>query len=244
MGLDLTLAGLVLLMAVRGWLRGFLVQAIRLCGLVASVYLADPVRDQAKPYALEYLPAIRPDLVDRILWWASAVTCYLVLVGVASLAVGVSRRRPYGLAEPDRSDQFAGFGLGVLKGLIVASFLVAGLQKYGQGSLARISWAADQTRESYAWMWNEQYHPAARVWHSQPVQQFVSHIQKMGLRPPSTSPAGPGETSATVRTASRTPNLLIPPGFPTDLDTSGLDPEMTRTIEAIQKALSQLEADK
>ena len=42
MGLDLALGGLVLISAIRGWLKGFLVQAIRLAGLVASVYAAGP----------------------------------------------------------------------------------------------------------------------------------------------------------------------------------------------------------
>src|SRR5262249_22183424 len=157
---------------------------IRIAGIVAAAYLAVPVRDQAKPYVLEYFPAMRPDLVDRILWWVSAVVAYFVIVGVASLVVAMSRRHPYGLAEPNRGDQFAGFGLGVLKGVLVASFLVAGLHRYGQTQLSQISWAEDQTRQSYAWMWNEQYHPAARVWASQPVQEFVGHVQKMGLRPP------------------------------------------------------------
>ena len=64
MGLDLVLGGMVLVAAVRGWFKGFVVQAIRLGGLVAAVYAAGPVRDQIKPYALKYHPTIRPDLVD------------------------------------------------------------------------------------------------------------------------------------------------------------------------------------
>src|SRR3954447_21456464 len=43
MGLDLALAVIVLLSAVRGWLKGFVLQAIRLSGIVACVYAADPV---------------------------------------------------------------------------------------------------------------------------------------------------------------------------------------------------------
>jgi uncharacterized membrane protein required for colicin V production len=240
MGLDLALSGLILFMALRGWLRGFVVQAIRIAGIVAAAYLAVPVRDQAKPYVLEYFPAMRPDLVDRILWWVSAVVSYFVIVGVASLVVAMSRRHPYGLVEPNRGDQFAGFGLGVLKGLLVASFLVAGLHRYGRSQLAQISWAEDQTRQSYAWMWNEQYHPAARVWASQPVQEFVGHVHKMGLRPPSDA----GTQDPALRTASRAPRLILPPGLPTDLDTSGLDPDVARKFEEIAKELSRLDQDK
>src|SRR5262245_59554441 len=108
MGLDLALGGLVLFTAFRGWLRGFVIQAIRLAGLVASVYVAAPVRDEVKPYVLDYLPAMRPDLVDRILWWTAVVVSYFVIVGGASLLVAATRRRAYGLDEPNRSDQFAG----------------------------------------------------------------------------------------------------------------------------------------
>jgi uncharacterized membrane protein required for colicin V production len=240
MGLDLALGGLVLFVAIRGWFRGFVVQAIRLGGLVAAAYAAVPVRDQAKPYALEYFPAMRPDLVDRILWWVSASVCYFVIVGVASLAVAASRRHPYGLAEPNRSDQFAGLGLGVMKGLLVASFLVAGLHKYGQSQVVKIDWAQEQTRESYAWMWNEQYHPAARIWASQPVQLFVSHVQKNGLNPPSS----PSDPPTPVRTASRSPQLALPPTVGPNFDANGLDPELARTVEEIKRELSRLEAGK
>src|SRR4051794_4161085 len=79
MGLDLALGGLVLLTAIRGWLKGFLVQAIRLTGLVSSVYLAAPVRDQVKPYLAGYLPTMRPEVLDRLMWWGSLVVSYFVL---------------------------------------------------------------------------------------------------------------------------------------------------------------------
>src|SRR4051794_28680572 len=80
MGLDLALGAIVLLTAIRGWLKGFILQAIRLAGLVACVYLADPVRDLAKPYVLPHLPSIRPELIDRLLWWSAAAISYVALV--------------------------------------------------------------------------------------------------------------------------------------------------------------------
>ncbi len=203
MGLDLALGGLLLISAIRGWLKGFLTQAIWLGGLVAAAYVAVPVRDQAKPYLLEYLPTIRPELVDRLLWWVSAVISYLVIVGIASLALSVSRRQTFGVAEQNRSDQFAGFALGLLKGLVVVSFLVAGLQKYAQPQLSKITWTEEQMKTSVAWDWNERYQPAARIWSAPPVQRFVEHIQKMGVMPP------PGKTETEpekpMQTASRTP---------------------------------------
>jgi uncharacterized membrane protein required for colicin V production len=249
MGLDLALAGLVLLVAIRGWLRGFLVQAIRLAGLVAAAYAAVPVRDFAKPYAAHYLPTIRPDLSDRLLWWIAAVASYFLIVGVASLIVAVSRRNTFGLTEKNRSDQFAGFGLGVVKGLIVASFAVAGLQKYGESTITRVDWVHDQTKQSYSWEWNEKYQPARKIWASQPVQLFVSHVQKHGLTPPPKG-EGPardaGETEKPVQTASRTPKLHLPgiDGPPLEIDTTGLDADLIHEVEALQKQLSKLDTGK
>ena len=36
------------------------------------------MRDYAKPYVVPYLTTIQPDLVDRLLWWVSAVVTYFV----------------------------------------------------------------------------------------------------------------------------------------------------------------------
>ena len=52
MGLDVALGIVILIAAIRGWLQGFVYQAVRLGGMIACVYLAAPVRDQAKPYIL------------------------------------------------------------------------------------------------------------------------------------------------------------------------------------------------
>ncbi|MGE3818257.1 MAG: CvpA family protein [Isosphaeraceae bacterium] len=227
MGLDLTLGGLVLLVGIRGWLRGFTIQAIRLGGLVASAYLAAPARDQIKPYALSYLPTIRPDLVDRLLWWASAAVCYFVIVGVVSLAFAVSRRQPHGLEESNRSDQFAGLGLGVLKGTILAAFLLAGLQRYATPYLPKVTWVQEQVKDSAVWAWSLKYRPAEKIWNSPPVQEFVTHVKKMGMNPPEapkteavgaeaqagTEPTTPkAEADRPVQTASRTPQLTVPSG--------------------------------
>ena len=95
------------------------------------MYLAEPVRDYAKPYVLPYLPTIQPELVDRLLWWVSAVVAYVVLVGVATLVIKMTRRPEIpGIAQAGRNDQFAGFMLGATKGLLVAAFATAGIQKY------------------------------------------------------------------------------------------------------------------
>ena len=59
MGLDLTLGALVLIAALRGWFKGFLLQAIALSSLIGCVYIADPIRDFARPHAIDYLPGVR-----------------------------------------------------------------------------------------------------------------------------------------------------------------------------------------
>src|SRR5260370_34525537 len=92
MGLDLILAVLVLIEAIRGWLKGFVLQAVRLGALFACVYEATPVRDAVKPHVAEYLKGIRPDLLDRLLWWAACVVSYLVTVGLATRLVRADPR--------------------------------------------------------------------------------------------------------------------------------------------------------
>jgi len=246
MGLDLGLGALVLFVAIRGWLRGFVVQATRLAGLVTAVFAAVPARDFAKPYAAQYLPTIRADLSDRLLWWVSAILCYLLFVGVANLIISVSRRNTFGIPEKKRGDQFAGFGFGVVKGLIVAAFLVSALQKHAQPSIARIDWADAQAKESVVWGWSEKYQPAAKIWESQPVQLFVAHVQKYGLTPPpkaDTATARAGDSEKPVQTASRAPKLSLPGthgGPPVAADRTELDPELVRAAEVLKRHLESV----
>jgi uncharacterized membrane protein required for colicin V production len=231
MGLDLILGVLVIILAIRGWLKGFVLQAIRLAGLVACVYLADPVRDLAKPHVVGYLPTIRPDLVDRLLWWSASIVSYVTLVGVATLAVKLYRRQLVGLTEPDRTDQVAGFLLGTAKGLVVAAFLAAGIQRYAVDSIKSVPFAEKQTRDSKVLRWSEQYQPVARIWSLPPVRSYVSHVQRMGLNSPQSNAETKETAPPSVRTASRTPKLELPiPGL-TGRDTRSVDPEVTRAVE-------------
>jgi uncharacterized membrane protein required for colicin V production len=184
MGLDIILGLVILAGAVRGWFRGFVIQAIRLAGLVGSVYAAAPIREAARPYVGPYLPSMRPDLLDRLLWWTGAVACYVVSVGLASLAVKMARRRPFGESEPNRTDQFAGFLLGATKGAVVVAFVVAGLQRHAVDRVKGVDWAEQQAKESYALKWDAQYRPAERVWTSPPVQHLVAEIRRKGLMTP------------------------------------------------------------
>ncbi|MBV8316403.1 MAG: CvpA family protein [Planctomycetaceae bacterium] len=231
MGFDLILGILVVILAIRGWLKGFVLQAIRLAGLVACVYLADPVRDLAKPHVVGYLPTIRPDLVDRLLWWSASIVSFITLVGVATLAVNLYRRQPIGLAEPDRTDQFAGFLLGTAKGLVVAAFIAAGVQKYAMDSIKSVPFAEKQTRDSMVLRWSERYRPVARIWSLPPVRSYVSHIQRMGLNSPQSNAETNSPALPSVRTAVRTPKLELPvPGL-TERDARSVDPEVARAVE-------------
>jgi uncharacterized membrane protein required for colicin V production len=228
MGLDLVLAAVVLIAALRGWLKGFVLQAVRLGGMVACVYEAGPVRDLVRPHVTEFLKGIRPELLDRMLWWAAAVVSYLVTVGLATLLVRAYRRRPYG--EPDlyRGDQAAGLLLGAAKGALIVVFMVSALEKHALSHLKGLAWAEQQAQTSHALVWNDKYHPADRIWSAQPVQVLVSHVQKEGLNPP------PGEAGADpLRTASRQ----------TDHDLPNEIPSPSKALEDLKAAVDAIDQD-
>jgi uncharacterized membrane protein required for colicin V production len=233
MGLDLALGVIVLLAAIRGWLKGFILQAIRLTGLVACVYAADPVRDLARPYVLPHLPSIRPELGDRLLWWSAAVISYIVLVGLATLIHKVSQRQAFGIAEPKRNDQYAGFALGALKGTIAVLFLVAGLQKYALDRVKGFAWADEQFQSSKLLKWNKDYQPVSRIWSSPPVKHFVDHVQRNGLTSPGSPEAYGGSDAKPLQAYSGGPPRLGLPQAPRE----DFDPELSKAVEAIERAL-------
>jgi len=239
MGLDIVLALMILTSAVRGWLRGFLIQAIRLAGLIGCVYTAAPVRDLARPYVAENFTTIRSDLLDRIVWWSSAVVVYIVSVGVASLVVKMQRRRPFVEIEPNRTDQFAGFLLGGIKGTLVVAFLVSALQEYALPRVKGIDWAEEQSNGSLALKWNDDYHPARQVWNSTPVQHFVTEVKRMGI-PPSTS----GNADPTARLDSQPVQATHadrPPRLDLDLPQAvAVDPESPDFKQKLNRILDEL----
>lgn len=262
MGLDLVLGAFILIWAIRGWFRGFVVQAIGLAALIGCVYLADPVRDALRPYARELLPAIQPPVLDRLLWWASAVGSYVVTSGLAMMIVRLRRRRPYGeLIEPNRSDQGAGFLLGAGKGAVACVFLTAAIVQFAPHYVKPGGVVEKQTKASRALAWTARYHPAERIWESAPVQSFVEHVRRRGFwedgdTPPSDlAEAEDSETSSTapvvaepkepepesdrpsrrkpVQTANRTPPLAIPRFNP-------INPESATFLEDVDRAMNQL----
>jgi uncharacterized membrane protein required for colicin V production len=183
MGLDLALGVIILLAAFRGWLKGFVYQAVRIGGFIACFYLADPLRDQARPYILPKMPAINPGLMDQILWWVAAAVSYVLLVGLATLAIQLSRTSP-GKATPlsdRREDQIGGLIIGLAKGLLVAASLAAAALNYTADLARNIPWIGHQCHGSFALAWSASYRPIPRLWATAPVRNFVEHITHNGL---------------------------------------------------------------
>lgn len=240
MGLDITLGILVLLAGIRGWLKGFVLQAIQITAIIGCVYLADPVRDLAKPYAHDYFPTIRPELMDKLLWWVAAVVSYLILSGVPTSLVRLYRRRPTSELEPRWGDFGGGFLLGLAKGLVLVGFLTWAIEIHALPRYAKEGgWVAQQMETSQALAFSSRYRPAEKVWTSQPVQTYVQRIKDRGFwsegAPPKLPlPEPPPPVNARTRSDAvpaflPRPTLIVPgpdrldpksPTFLHDLDTA------------------------
>jgi hypothetical protein len=166
-------------------------------------------------------------------------------------------RRPEipGITQSTRNDQFAGFLLGTVKGVLVAAFVTAGIQKYALNQITTIAWAGEQVKSSWALKWNEQFQPAAKIWSSPPVQNLVKHVQRMGLQDPSETPPtqaiGDGKEHPPIQTteASRpsgwevaevpdSPDDASSPAVPLPSTTGPksriLDPELDKAVEEVK----------
>ncbi len=245
MGLDLALGMIILVAALRGWLKGFVSQAVRISGFIACFYLADPVREQVRPYILSKLPAIEAGLLDRILWWVAAVVSYIVLVGLTTLAIQLTRTPPpKGVLQTRSDDRFGGLLVGVAKGLLVAAFLAAAVEKYGTEIARNIPWAERQTTGSFALKWNAQYQPAPRIWAAPPVRNFVEHIQRNGLKSPTEAEAEKRvarQNSVEAEAGTRLPRLELPSAEASSPDTAAgaldLNPDLVNEIEGYKSDL-------
>ena len=246
MGLDVTLGVIILVAAFRGWFQGFITQAVRIAGLVACVYLAEPVRDYAKPYVLPYLPAIQPALVDRLLWWVSAAVTYVVLVGVATLIIKMTRRPEIpGIPQAGRNDQFAGFMLGASKGVLIAAFATAAIQKYGMEPIKTVPWAEEQVKTSWAAKWNEDYHPVPQdlVVAARPPPRQLRRAHGTAASPASR------RSRRTAKKTMRRPRPFAPPADPptrmsrATLVTSGEPPKPAERLDPDDQAIADLKAE-
>ena len=237
MGLDLTLGAVVLLAGARGWFRGFLLQAIRLGALIGAVYAADPIRDVIRPYARQQIPSIRPELLDKLLWWSAAVGAFVVASGIAGWIVRARRER-YRDFDRGNGDSGAGFLVGAAKGLIAASFLAAGIETYSATYLKGVPWAAEQVEKSQAMAFARSYHPADRLWSSAPVRLFVAHVRRAGIEMPrpdiGIDAEATREAIEAIPPRAQTPSaavpraLALPPARPLDPD----DPNFLRDLRS------------
>lgn len=243
MGLDIALGVIVLVAGIRGWFKGFVLQAIHIGGLVGSIYLASPLRDLARPFAREYFPGVQPELMDRLLWWTAGVVAYIVVTGVAVSTVRLYRRRHYleGL-DRDRGDQGAGFLLGGLKGALLVIFLAAGIARHSPAYVQSGGWIAQQVARSRSIQWTNSYHPAEQVWASVPVQTIVRQVRREGLW------SDPVSTEPRTRTAEEGTTGLDrgKPPLPTSLPprtlripAPQLDPRSPRFLEDVDQAIQR-----
>ena len=157
-------------------------------------------------------------------------------------------RRPEipGIAQAGRNDQFAGFMLGASKGVLMAAFATAAIQKYGMEPIKSVPWAEEQVKTSWAAKWNEDYHPVPRIWSSPPVRHFVNYVERMGLRKPGEPSQSPDDAEAdgagpTVRTASRPPD----PDVASDARHAGEPPksEALERLDPADQAIADLKAE-
>jgi hypothetical protein len=217
-----------------------------LSALVACVYVADPVRDLARPLAKDYLPGIRPEILDRLLWWSSAVVALVVLSGIGSIFVHLSRRRPYGQREPARSDRGAGFALGAAKAAVIACFLLSAIAKHGPDYAPRVGdWAVQQMETSQTVALSKRYRPADQIWKSPPVQVFVTRIRERGLKTPDAKGAvtipvdQKAETAAARPSPDRSKALSLPP-----VGRSDVDQEIDQIRDDLRRARAEIDAAK
>lgn len=238
MSLDIALGLVVLVASIRGWFKGFVVQAIHLTALVSSVFLASPLRDLGRPYAREYFPGVQPELLDRLLWWSGAVASYLILTGVAVSTLRLYRRRHYleGL-DRDRGDQGAGFVLGAAKGALVVIFLAAGIESHAPAYVQTQGWIARQVSQSWSVRMTQRHHPADQIWNSSPVQTVVQQVRREGLWGESPQATQSVQTSDPSNSESSASVPAALPALPLALPGPTLDPNSPRFLEELDRAI-------
>ncbi|MFO0957871.1 MAG: CvpA family protein [Isosphaeraceae bacterium] len=211
MGLDIAMGLVVLSGAIRGYLRGFVLQAIRLAGLAAGPFLADPIRDYLQPQLAPQFPSIGPELLSRLIWWSAAVLSFVTLTGLGGLTYRLSQRRSMGEPEPNYADQGAGFVFGLAKGAIVAIAMVGLIDKYALDSLKKIAWVDEQVKTSQALALSKQYEPAQKLWETAPIQAYVAQIRRNGSLTPKDATSAVVEVLAHSQGAVEKPAEALKP---------------------------------
>ena len=254
MGLDVALGLMILFGGVRGWFKGFLAQSIQIGGIIASVYLATPIRELVRPKIKSMLASVDPVVLEKLIWWGAVFLCYVLIRALASALINVTRRPPVpGVPADSRfGDRSAGFFFGLAKSAIVAAFLIAAMDEHAIKYLKSESWADEHVFQSYSLALSRKYRPAERIWTSEPVAHFVSYVRREGvdLRPARNEGESDSASNRTARRENRPSRELDMSGAkkpgagvenPPDLE---IDPEIERRIDRMREELGKIESDK
>lgn len=128
--LDGVWGAIILLLLLRGFLRGFLQEAMELVGLGAAAYVAARLYEPLSQWLVERVPEL-PEAAARAGSFAMVAAAVLALVAVLSgMVVHLARMSPLSWV-----DTLAGAMLGALKGLAVVSALVVAISTLPPGDL-------------------------------------------------------------------------------------------------------------
>ena len=182
MGLDLALLVVVGINAVVGLFRGVFTQILNLTALVASIFLADPVRDWALPHVHPYFQAIAEPTFAKVLWWVSALVIMWTINGLGSwLGHLLFQTLPKTVGNPlERVNQGLGFCYGAAVGTLVTAILCAGLIRF-EDMASRLPWVGDQLPESRAVELSRRFDPIGRLWNAPPILVLRDQIAANGF---------------------------------------------------------------
>lgn len=187
MGLDL-LAGLIVLFgAIRGYFRGFFIPLVKLGALVGSVYLAEPLRDYARPHVEPYFPAIDPTTFGRLSWWAALLVGYIATASVSCGLLRLTVER----GDPERrgagTDRLLGFLFGAAKGAAMVGVLLTALL-WKESLIKQAPGGETLLANSRAIGWTRIYDPCGKLWVWPPFVHLRSEIYENGWFPPESDP--------------------------------------------------------
>ena len=246
MGLDLVLGLIILIAALRGWFKGFTNQAVRIAGFIACFYLADPVREQARPYVLAKLPTHRsriagPDpLVDlrgRLVHRPGGIQHPGHPVDAHCPGPGVPRSR--------RDDRFAGSSSARPRDCFSWLSWPRAFRNTAIDLAHNFPWTERQTEGSYALQWTDRYQPVPRIWscpagppvrRAHPAQRSEAIRSKLQAgKQVAERTLGRGRGAGAAPRAGRSPRRSAPAGR--HIRALDLDPELVKELEGYKSEL-------
>lgn len=185
MGLDIALGLIALSMAISGWRAGFWLQIMRLVCMTVGLYAAEPLSLQLQPYVAQHVKLEDPAMLQRGLWWACWAAVYTfgsLFLGVAA-KVGKWRKSPLQaeLEPPGKFDHIAGFAFGLVKAVVLASFMSAAMDRYAIPKIEHKDWAKKYVISSKALEYSRKYEPVPKILSAEPIKSMLTIIQEKGL---------------------------------------------------------------